>query len=455
MMSDDGVFVPEIGTHVEGWNNLTKKDKEDLISDYKKQIEEKKYQLPKKGSSQTRVHLRHYILRLYDAFKEKGILKIHSTQRGVYYILRKKQGGRLDITGKGQKLQSKIDKMIREETGERLGGGQLPYKTIPREWLGIVASAKSTHMFRGRTIPIRHDNWMRLAEKGSDIILCEKEGMCDLLNVYSESYGVVFVNMAGFSAEYPENLGVYAYDNDGNVFLLTDMDSHGYTMKFNLPYTTRLGINPKTVKDLNIPLVDVTETYNLTKEQLTHWKGLKGKLNSQLYNWLRNHRVEIDSVLAYVTAEKFWEYLKAEMKKHKPERKLERSLEITKDDTLPVNVKETLDHLKGFFTKKSWSAIREHMSRCGYDEYTKNELIEVEEVESELCDEAIKTIKNNRTLCELIERVSKLIPNCKVCTKNKAIGLYSVKKEGKIVLENVPLCEECVERGKEKRLIDL
>jgi len=318
-------------------------------------------------------------------------LPIWTTMRGVYYIIRKKLGGVFDMS-----QYSTFTTSLAYDCEKWLG--------VKREELGIIASEKSQLLFRGKNSPIRWDNFQMLAENGSDLLFCEKEGICDLLEPYAAEYGVAIVNLRGFSPEYAKYLGVEANRTEGNIFTLTDMDSSGYLIS-TIPNSIRLGIDFRTLEELNIPLSEVEEI--ATVEAKTHWKSLVGKHEPELIQFLKEKRVELDSVLAYTTAEGFWNYLKRKMEEKAPTRMLTRSLKLRAE--LPDEITTALVELEGLAESIARETINQEVRKCGYDRKIANSLLKVEEVESKLKTLGVEAVRSNSKINELFSQIKRLL----------------------------------------------
>jgi hypothetical protein len=64
---------------------------------------------------------------------------------------------------------------------------------VPREALGIIASARAVMYYAGRSQRVHLDMVKELAKNGTDIIFVEKECIVDVLTSYADEYGIALV----------------------------------------------------------------------------------------------------------------------------------------------------------------------------------------------------------------------------------------------------------------------
>ena len=73
---------------------------------------------------------------------------------------------------------------------------------LKREKLGIIASPRASLYFDGEWTSVSLDNVESLAEKGTDVIFIEKQGIVEVLASYADEYGIALVNNVGHLTEY-------------------------------------------------------------------------------------------------------------------------------------------------------------------------------------------------------------------------------------------------------------
>jgi len=103
----------------------------------------------------------------------------------------------------------------------------------------------------------------------------------------------------------------------GNIAILTDLDMSGLLIAGKVPGIHRIGITLDTIQALGIPISEVAE--DLSEGVNNHTDGLyfqlylDGIIAEKDWNFLNGgkygKRIEIDNVLAYVGAGRFWQDL--------------------------------------------------------------------------------------------------------------------------------------------------
>ena len=165
-----------------------------------------------------------------------------------------------------------------------------------------------------------------MTKKGTDLLVIEKEGVADMLMDYANEKGVAILNTRGFLTEYAEDLTKLAREKGCNIATLTDWDSAGLTIASKLPKAYRVGIDEKTLEKLELSKEKVEENVQQEEKDDKHLTGLK-KLSQeqipspyskdewdQMIEYLESRkRIEIDSVIAYVGHENFWNYIMKEL----------------------------------------------------------------------------------------------------------------------------------------------
>ena len=66
-----------------------------------------------------------------------------------------------------------------------------------------------------------------LMEKGTDLLVIEKEGIADVLMEFANNRGIAILNSRGFLTEYASELSELAEQEGCNIAILTDLDSSG------------------------------------------------------------------------------------------------------------------------------------------------------------------------------------------------------------------------------------
>jgi len=122
---------------------------------------------------------------------------------------------------------------------------------IKRHQIGIFAADRAVMAFQGKTYSVSYENCRDLARKGVDIICIEKEGIVEKLSPFTEGVGIALVQSQGFISEYGIMLAMEAKHKGANVMILTDFDSDGVKIAFELKGITRIGIDFESINQIN------------------------------------------------------------------------------------------------------------------------------------------------------------------------------------------------------------
>jgi hypothetical protein len=214
---------------------------------------------------------------------------------------------------------------------------------------------------------------------GTDVTCVEKQGTVIKMAPFTRNNGVAFIQSQGFISEYGVGLGrlvngdpgaerdyldgSYRYrPYRGNLGNLTDCDSSGIVIGMKVKGARRLGIDLDTIDEINqvnkgledeldidlpIELEDLEESNSAN----SHWDGLVGitKESGDLYeslslyekgfyhrylvarpailggdirfiDYLEEHRIELNTLLAIVKPQAFWNWLRWKLLKTWPSR---------------------------------------------------------------------------------------------------------------------------------------
>lgn len=239
------------------------------------------------------------------------------TQSGVWYRLRPKMldGGFVPPKnwGKSRKyVTDLIDKLCAEL-----------FENTEREDLGIVAKARAMMIYEGHTYPVDMDSYRALGRKGVFILVIEKEGIARIIADVARDVGVALVHTGGRFTKYVKYMIEHA---EVPVGILTDFDSYGMDIaKATFSKTPRIGIDMDVVDWLqkhghpDLKLEEVQEDY-------------VSKIKTDI-EYLRKHRIELDSVEQRVGPKFFWNYIKHKIEE---QQKKEKGFDYTNIITEPL-----------------------------------------------------------------------------------------------------------------------
>ena len=106
---------------------------------------------------------------------------------------------------------------------------------ITRESLGIYAGVRAELYFNGNWTSVSFDSITSLAEKGTDIVFVEKEGIPEVLTDFADKYGIAMVNTRGHLTEYGKDLMNVAKASGANVVIMADYDATGVKIASESP----------------------------------------------------------------------------------------------------------------------------------------------------------------------------------------------------------------------------
>ena len=340
------------------------------------------------------MHLKIELLRRKDLLEKHGSIPQEewTTQQGIYYKIRKMMNGNI-----GMKRES-FAKAILRECEELFGARSW------RERLGIKAAVRAQFFHRGKEDPVSFDSIEVLSQKGSDLLLIEKEGVAEILEPYASKRGVAVLNTRGFAVEYAKRIMEDAKAQRGNVFLLTDWDLEGLLMGKNLPQFRRIGINDSIIElagrfyDPRRKLVraDVEEDYKPNKNIQSD------KLTDAERSEVAKTRVEIDAVLAAVGPAALWKAIEATISEQIKVRDLTRSIEpeIRPPDSIAEPIKRIQDAICEIgepMLEKNLDPLREW--RKGFTD--------VEKLERRIQNDITSTLSRKRKLRRVAAILSK------------------------------------------------
>jgi hypothetical protein len=204
---------------------------------------------------------------------------------------------------------------------------------VTRAQIGIITGARAELYFNGEWKSVSFDAINELAEKGTDTIFIEKQGVPEVLTDYADKYGVAMVNTRGYLTEYGEELMDAARRSGANVVIMTDYDLSGVNIASN---TTRqipwIGIDEQTFEYFSLDRNSNDIAVQATNKKIS--RTVEGKVNSDSrfsnvdIEFLKKQRVEIDAVLAKVGSERFFGYILDKLKEFYPTRDYNRAIEI-------------------------------------------------------------------------------------------------------------------------------
>ena len=315
------------------------------------------------------------------------------TQSTVFYHLRPiliKHG--IEVTRKY--ITSSIKKIC-EELGKS------------REELGIFAADRAQLYFNHMSHDVGLDELSNLMKMGTDLIIIEKEGAVEVLAPFADKYGIALLNSRGFLTEYASRLSSLSKKYGSNVVILTDFDVSGLLLATKMDDNIhRIGIDFKTIQYFGLGIHSVQESYVPSHNHLLSIQKMaynKPTLKRSL-DYLSHKRIEIDSVLANVGSERFWNFIVDELGNLFPYRNYNRAIEIP-EYFLPKEIESVFENIKVKIRKITFderNKIEKELENThGFidDINIKNRDIEMQ---------IRKVISNDKSIENLISEITKL-----------------------------------------------
>jgi hypothetical protein len=235
---------------------------------------------------------------------------------------------RLGIHVERKYLQSLV-KIICDEMPElKLVNGQFVRTGrtgVKREALGIYEAPRAHIYFRGATYDVSFKQLERIKKIATFILIIEKEGVVELLTYWADKYGFALCYTKGFLTDNAKEFCELATGEGARMAILTDNDFSGWAMAREVPNIIRIGIRMDTLERLNVPIDEVVEDLpkpkgsekkiivdyrannHATAAEQMHDDGLIPEEDWELLTSGKyGRRIEIDNVIAYVGAERFW-----------------------------------------------------------------------------------------------------------------------------------------------------
>ena len=210
---------------------------------------------------------------------------------------------------------------------------------VTRESLGIFAGVRAELYFNGNWTSVSFDNVKRLAEKGTDILFVEKEGIPDVLTGLADKYGIAMVNTRGHLTEYGKDLMKVAKELGAHVVIMADYDATGVKIASESPTDMPwIGANDKMLEyfHLDRDKLKIKSETSANKEYVRslvetgeHSDGRKDERFKDVdVDFLDEERVELDAILANVGDERFFQYITDTLTDLYPKRDYNRAIEI-------------------------------------------------------------------------------------------------------------------------------
>ena len=338
---------------------------------------------------------------------------------------------RLGIHVERKYLQSLVKTICDEMPELALADGKF-VKTgkigVKREALGICEAPRAHIYFRGQIYDVSFKQLERIKKIATFVLIIEKEGVVELLTYWADKFGFALCYTKGFLTDNAKEFSELATKEGVRMAILTDNDFSGWAMAREAPNVTRIGIRIDTLERLSVPIDEVVEDlpkpkgsekkvnvdYRANKHATTaeriydnglipeeDWEMLKGGKYGR--------RIEIDNVIAYVGAERFWnEFILPSFQERFDTADYNLSLKKEAYVTLPnLNLLNKLAEKAGTIVAAN-EVENTESEHADYDISTKGFIEDIETVEKENTERIENKELENKDILWLEEQLSSL-----------------------------------------------
>lgn len=254
-----------------------------------------------------------------------------------------------------------------------------------------------------------------LAQKGTDIVFIEKEGIIDELKLHADKYGVAMVNSRGYLTEYAHDLIGAAQESGANIIIITDYDLSGV----NLASKCSEDIPWVTMDDSTL------EYFGLQKDSSLVVRATNKKLIERVeeiisedirfqnldIDFLRTNRIEINAVIALVGDLRFWKFIMNKLQELYPMRDYNRAIELPSKDLEDDETELYTDAIKKFILHVRdivQIAVDEPEKKIKSEQENVEGFLEVEVQKKKNKDLVMKAIAEDTEITKMESSVAKL-----------------------------------------------
>ena len=286
---------------------------------------------------------------------------------------------------------------------------------ITRESLGIFAGVRAELYFGGNWTSVSFDSVKRLAEKGTDIIFVEKEGVPEVLTDWADKYGIAMVNTRGHLTEYGKDLMKVAKESGAHVVIMADYDATGVKIASESPTDMPwIGANDIMLEyfHLDRDTVKIKSETNANKDYVRslvetgeHSDGRKDERFKDVdVDFLDEERVELDAILAKVGDERFFQYIMDTLKDLYPKRDYNRAIEIP-SYRLHARHEESIDMID----KQVQHIVSDESDKIREELREVPGFIDVNEKHDEIEERLRKKLTNNPVYEDFADKLNELV----------------------------------------------
>lgn len=284
-----------------------------------------------------------------------------------------------------------------------------------RSDIGIITGARAELYFDGRWESVSFDAIEELAQKGTDIVFIEKEGIIDELKLYADKYGIAMVNSRGYLTEYAHDLIEAAKKSGANIIIITDYDLSGVNLASkcseDIPWVTMddntlqyFGLQKDSTIVVRATNKKLTDRVEEVIEEDTRFKELD-------IDFLRTDRIEINAVIAQVGDLRFWNFIMDKLLQLYLFRDYNRAIELPSRDNegdetelYPEAIEKFILHLRDTVQ----IAVKETEKKIELEQRRVKGFLEIETQKQRNSDLVRKAIAQNKNIKKIASCLAEL-----------------------------------------------
>ena len=301
---------------------------------------------------------------------------------------------------------------------------------VTRESLGIYAGARAELYYNGTWSSVSFGKIAELAEKGTDIVCIEKQGVPEVLTEYADKYGIALLNSRGHLTEYGKDLMDAARKSGALVVIMVDYDLPGIKIASETPIDMPwIGVNEDTLIYFHLTREEVSipaesnqyEKYiTILAKEGRHGSKAKndnaGKIDTRFKDvdleFLKYRRIEIDAILAKVGGKRFFEFVMHQLNRISPARDYNRTISLSTEFFNQENLHMLPDSARRFFEyiqNMSDAAVTKTKEDIKSKLENVTGFIEVQEKKKEIAEQFAQTLMENEDMRLIFSKCEELM----------------------------------------------
>jgi hypothetical protein len=231
--------------------------------------------------------------------------------------------------------------------------------------------------------------------------------VAEVLAPFADRKGIALLNTRGFLTEYATMLSELASKNGCNTSIVSDFDVSGmYIAKKIKNLVYRIGVDFNTLEYFSLDVEDLAEKYEANSNHLKPLQEI-AKSDATLYDdlyFLKDKRIEIDSIIANVGSEEFWEFIEHKLNERFVKRNYNRAIDVA-EFVYPDIVKDMIEKLE----KKFAASAAPERNQIKNELLNVSDFLDIEKKEHEIKLRLKNKITADKSIQTLLEKVKELV----------------------------------------------